>query len=86
MVAGLDRSRLRATDVLARPAHDGRHRRLPPEQLLDRARDDVGVVDDAAAVLRVLREEREEARERIGDGVQPGGEEHEADRRATSRA
>ena len=35
--------------------------------------------DELALVIRVLREERPEARQRIRDGVESGGEQHEAD-------
>ena len=37
------------------------------------------MLDDLAPVLVVLGEEGEEARQRVGDGVEPGDEEQEAD-------
>ena len=41
--------------------------------------DDRRVVDDLTPVLGVLGQEREQARERVGHGVEPGDEEEEAD-------
>ena len=53
--------------------------RLPAQQLLDGVRDDVGVLDELAPVLGVLRQEGEHAVERGRDRVEPGDEEEEAD-------
>src|SRR5207249_608432 len=55
------------------------HRRLPPQQLFDRARDDGGVLDDLAAMVGMGGEEGVEARQRVADGVEAGDQEQEAD-------
>ena len=66
-------------DVLVdHPGHPG-HRCLPPQQLLDRGRDDRGVLHDQPALLRVLGQIGEEALQRVGHRVEPGQEEQEAD-------
>ena len=69
-------------DRAVRLGHAGhvRHRRLPAQQLLDRARDERrGRSTSWRRCSGCSREEREEARERVGDGVEAGDEEQEAD-------
>ena len=61
------------------PGNAARHRRLPAEQLLDCAGNDVGILDDLASVLGVLGQVGEETRQRIADGVQAGDDEQERD-------
>ena len=70
-----------ATDlrVLACPTDAGGHGGLPAQELLDRVGDHVRVLDDLASVIGVLGQEGEEAGERVGDRVEPGGEQDEAD-------
>ena len=69
----------RQLGVLHRHAGHHHDRGLPAEELLDGVGDDVGVLDELAAVLGVLRQEGEHAVERGGDRVEPGDQEQEAD-------
>ena len=57
--------------VARRDAEDIGDWRLPTEELLDRVRDDGRVRGDRMAVLGVLGEECERARQRVGHGVEP---------------
>ncbi len=77
-VTGADRVFADAV-ILARPADDGGHRRFPAEQFLDCVGDHLWMLDELALVIRMLREERPEARQRIRDRVQSRGEQNEAD-------
>ncbi|MFN8027024.1 MAG: hypothetical protein U0W40_11925 [Acidimicrobiia bacterium] len=54
-------------------------RALPAQELLHRGGNDRRILRDHPLVLGMLREEREEAGERVGDGVETGDEEQEAD-------
>jgi hypothetical protein len=62
-----------------RSTDDAHDRRLPAEHLLDRGRDELGILDDLAAVVGVLGQVGEHAVEGGGDGVEAGDEEQEAD-------
>ena len=56
--------------IASRDACHGHDRRLPPQQLLDDARNQVGMFDDRPALIGVLGEISEEAVERRGDRVE----------------
>ena len=77
-VARLHRT-TRDLGVFGAEARHAGHRRLPAQQLFDRGRDDRRVVDDLLPMRWVLGQVRERTRERVGDGVEPGEQEQEAD-------
>ena len=78
LLAGVDRAAAHL-DVLCRHAGDRRHRALPAQQLLDRRRDDLRVLDQLAAMLGLLGQVGEHAVERVGHRVEAGDHEQEAD-------
>src|SRR4030088_1559884 len=57
-------------DVLGYDARHARHRRLPPQELLDRAGDLRRVVDEALPLLGMLREVRHHAADGRGHRVE----------------
>src|SRR6185295_4218028 len=64
-------------DVLQRDARHPGYRRLPPQQLFDRARQDVGLFDEQMALVGMLGQIDEEAVQRIRHGVQARDEKEE---------
>ena len=58
------------SDFLCGHPGDGRYRALPAQQLLDRRRDDLRVLDQLPTVLGLLGEVGEHAVEGVGDRVE----------------
>lgn len=69
----------RELNVLGRHPGDASDRGLPTQQLLHRGRDQGRILDQGMPVFGEPRQIGEEAAQAVGDGVQPGDDQKEAD-------